>query len=147
MRTGLVENLSPNGVHEQIVQDEFRRQRQLAQDGLHRRRHVLPCALTDLDVDVDRAVLPSGVQFVLQRQQDRGLAGLTGRVQDEVLLLTDEAAHLLRVKAFQRRDAVMDVRLHRSGGVEETHGWHYRTVLYLPCTPRGSKASRRPSPR
>ena len=69
MRAGFLQDIQSHLIHEQIVQYEFRRQRQLAQDSLHRGANIFACGLPDLDVDVDRAVLPAAVQFVLQRQQ------------------------------------------------------------------------------
>ena len=134
VRAGVVQHGRPRVVQEPVIEGVARFRSQCAENGAHRRAHVLPRGLADLDVDVHAAEIAARVQLVPQRQQRRRLARLAGRVQHEVLPLPHEQQEIVDVEPRERRDVVVDLRLYRTGGVEETHARSH-AVEY--CTSAG----------
>ena len=116
-----LQHLGPDLGGKPVLQRHLRRPSDFVQDGAHGGGHVFARGLAGLDVHVDAAVRPAAVQLLHQRQQGRGLAGLARRVEHEVALLPDQGEQLALIQAAQRRDAVVFVRLHRTGRVEEPH--------------------------
>ena len=121
VRTGRREDGGPGFVEGAVLERRPHPGCQLAQDGAHRLFHVLARGLGGLDVHVRAAVPAAAVELVPQRQQRGGLAGLPGRMQDEVHLLPDEPQDLLQVESRQRWDPVVVLRPDGTGGVEEAH--------------------------
>ena len=119
---GRIEDVEPDLGDEAIVERLPRAASERAQDGAKRRSHVLARGLPALDVDVDATELVAGVQYVTEREERGGLPRLARRVQDEVLPLPDEEQELVSIEAPQRRNAVVHLRVHGAGGVEEAHG-------------------------
>ena len=123
-----------------VAQRHARLVRQLGEHGAHAFGHVLAHRLTVFDIGVQAAEvarLPA-VQQVAQRQQRGGLAGLPRRVQHEVLLVADQAEHLVKVDPRQRRDLEVPIRPHRPGGVKRAHDLCCRAIRRAchPATPR-----------
>ena len=89
------------------------------------------------------------VEQVSQREKHRGLARLSGCVQDEVAFVPDQIQDFVQIHPFQRRDEVMIRRDDGAFGVESVHGRSMtpRRRSYA-CRPapggrRGSRSSRR----
>ena len=135
----------PVSRQEQVAQRRPRAGGEPRQDDAGRALHVVPHRLSAFHVGVYAAVGAAGaaVEQVAERAEGGGLAALARRVQHEVLLLPDQQQHLVQVETVQRRDAVVPVRLYRSGGVEVGDarvgggGWrvHYRSLRALILSP------------
>ena len=122
--SGAVQSLAADTLQRVVAQRQARPERELGQYGAHGFRHVLAHRLARLDVGVHAAevALRAVVQQIPQRQQRRGLAGLSRRMQHEVLLVPDQTEHRVEIDPFQWRDAVV-VRGHDGTcGVELAHG-------------------------
>ena len=141
MRPGAFQQAAPRLVRERVVQVEPGLPRDGIEDRPHRRGHVLARGLRDLDVAVQAAVLPAAVQFVIQRQQRRRLAGLPGGVQHEVALPVDQLEQFVPVQPLQRRHVVVILRDDRPRGVEEAHPGQVCPFPGAHSTARASLAS------
>ena len=127
---GAVQGLAADTLQRVVAQRQTRPERKLGQYGAHTFRHVLAHRLACLDVGVHAAkvALRAAVQQIPQHQQRRGLAGLSRRVQHEVLLVPDQAEHRVEIDPLQRRDMVV-VRSHYGPlRVERAHVYHGRIV-------------------
>ena len=82
-----------------------------------------------LYVEIDRPVAATGVQLIAEAAQYRCLSRLPGSVEDEVLLLGDQAQHRVPIQPGERGDRVVPLGLHRAGGVEEAQAPQYRTAV------------------
>ena len=139
-----IENAWPDVSHEKVVERVPRRTSQRTEDRPHGRRHVLPCGLPDLDIDIHATELAAGVQLIPQCQDRGRLARLARRLQDKVLPLPDEQQEVVNVKPFQRRDEVVHLRADWAGGAEETRDFGHRQSRLLAAEVAGdSRFSRR----
>ena len=131
MGAGPRKYVGPYAVQE-LVPQGMRTRGEPAQNGAHGVLHVLTRCLRWLDVHVHAAVLTdrTTVQQVLEREQDRGLARLPGRMQHEVPLVPHELQNLAEIHPFKRRDAVVVLGDDRTFGVESAHGSKYGTQAF-----------------
>ncbi len=86
-----VDQVTHDGIRAVVAQGQPRLAAHLLQQRGHAFIDPLAIALRHFEVDVQAAVAALRVQVVAQRQQRGSLAGLPGRMQHEVLLLTDQA--------------------------------------------------------
>ena len=94
-------------------------------------REVIACDLGSFDVDAQRDVAPLGAQPVDDGLQQRGLAGLPGRVQDEVFLLVDELPKLGPVDACEGVDAIVLSRVTGTCSVEMSNDGIPPWVIFI----------------
>ncbi len=117
----LCKHPGPEGFHVGVAQRGARLRSKFAEDRSHGRIDILACGLGQLDVEVERAILARLVQVVHQGQQVGRLAHLTRGVQDEILLLCNQAQDLVQVKALQRGHTIVVLAVDGAGRVEKAH--------------------------
>ena len=134
-RSGALQQAGPQARRQRVIEGRLRLDLQFAEDGAHRLRLVFARRLARLDVHVDAAVLAvrAAVEQVAQRQQGRGLAGLTRCVQHEVAFVPNQREQIIDIQPTQRRHAIVFLRLHRSSRVEEAHRSHQVSPFPRAC--------------
>jgi len=56
-------------------------------------------------------------------------------MQDKILLLADKCEYFRKIKPGKRRETIMVLTVHRSGGIEEPHRVYLYILMAENCSP------------